>query len=156
MHFWSTKTRPPFRDSPILWFFHISYLLHILFALTVRLCIRVLRFKCKNRSQSPHREPQVSHWIIAAVSPSSWLVHMGRVSDTFDHWPDDSFSTWSRSSTQRLASANHMVAVLTQCSGLRKISSKRVKFNTDSAMAALVIWDHFSLNLPCAKREILH
>lgn len=56
---------------------------------------------------------------MAAVSPSSWLVHSGRVSHSLDHCPEDSFSTWSRSRTHKLASASQRVAVLVQCSGVR-------------------------------------
>lgn len=59
---------------------------------TVRRWFRVFRLKCKKRSQSPHNDWHVSHWIIAAVTPSSWFEHNGRVSDIFDHCPDDNLN----------------------------------------------------------------
>lgn len=56
---------------------------------TVRRWFRVFRLKWRKRSQSAHNDWHVSHWIMAAVTPSSWFEHNGRVSDIFDHWPDD-------------------------------------------------------------------
>lgn len=57
---------------------------------SVRWWFLVLRFKWRKRSQSPHNDPHTSHWITAGVMPSSWFEQSGRVSDAFDHWPEDS------------------------------------------------------------------
>ena len=47
-------------------------------ARTCLVCARILRLRCRKRSQSLHRLPHSSQRMIASVSPSSWLSHVGR------------------------------------------------------------------------------
>jgi len=40
-------------------------------------CVLVFLWRCKILSHSAHKLPQTLHWIIAVVSSSSWLLHVG-------------------------------------------------------------------------------
>ena len=101
---------------------------------------RVLRWRCRKRSQSAQRLPQVSHRMMASVSPSSWLSHVGRsCAAPPPQSPLLSPSTWSRSSTQSAATASHTLGLRIPSSGLRWSAPSLVRLRTASATALLAM-----------------
>ena len=104
---------------------------------------RFLRCRCKNLSQSAHRLPHSIHRMMAGVSPSSWLSHVGRgwpwvPFGLLTHSPDVNLSTWSWFNTHSEANDNHNCKI----QGGKECYQKNTRYitNTLNTMSTCIIY----------------